>query len=191
MFEYNADFLVLTGSLPRGVPNDFYARATQAAKAKGVRVILDTSGRALFECLKTGVYVVKPSLRELEHLVGQKASTHEDQETICRKIVGDGQAEIVALTLGADGALMVSKNETVRLAPPDVDVKSAVGAGDSFVAGLTMGLASGMSESDAFRLAVATGSASVMNAGAKLAQRPDIDRLFKEIADKPLKFETN
>ncbi len=191
LFEYEADYVVLTGSLPLGVPNDFYARATRIAKDKGVRVILDTSGRALFESLKAGVYLVKPSLRELEHLVGEKARTEDDQVAICQQIVDDGRAELVALTLGADGALLVGREETIRLPSPDVDVRSAVGAGDSFVAGMTLGLAVGMPPGDAFRLAVATGAASVMNAGSDLAQREDVERLFREIAGIPLTLKTH
>ena len=101
--KLDGDYVVCTGSLARGVPNDFYARIAAVAKERGGKVILDTSGRALFETLNEGVYVVKPNQRELEHLVGRKASSPKEQEEIAQQIIVEGKAEIVALTLGAEG----------------------------------------------------------------------------------------
>jgi 6-phosphofructokinase 2 len=184
--DYQTDYVVLTGSLPLGVPSDFYARAAHHAKQRNVRVILDTSGRPLFEALKEGAYLVKPNLHELEHLVGRKVSTPEDQEAICRQMVDQGKAEIVVLTLGDEGALLVSREENIRLTPPRVEVKSAVGAGDSFIAGITFGLAQGFSLRDAFTLGLATGTASVLTAGTELCRRDDVERLYREICGNDL-----
>ncbi len=186
LFDYDADYLVLTGSLPLGVPSDFYAQAARLAKQRGVRVVLDTSGMPLFEAIKEGAFLVKPNLRELEHLAARKAVTAEDQEALCRQMIDEGKAEIVALTLGEDGALLVSSEESIRLATPKVEVKSAVGAGDSFVAGMTLGLAQGLSPRDAFALGVATGTATVMTAGTELCRREDVERLYERIAGRPL-----
>lgn len=179
--KLNGNYVVCTGSLPRGVPNDFYARVAAVAKERGGKVVLDTSGRALFEALKEGVYVVKPNQRELEHLVGRKAATLAEQEDVARQIVAEGKAEIVALTLGADGALLVWKDGVKRLPSPHVEVMSAVGAGDSFVGGLTFGLAVERSIEDAFALAVAAGAAAVMTPGTELCRREDVDRLYAEL----------
>ncbi len=179
--KLNGNYVVCTGSLPRGVPNDFYARVAAVAKERGGKVVLDTSGRALFEALKEGVYVVKPNQRELEHLVGRKAATPAEQEDVARQIVAEGKAEIVALTLGADGALLVWKDGVKRLPSPHVEVVSAVGAGDSFVGGLTFGLAVERSIEDAFALAVAAGAAAVMTPGTELCRREDVDRLYAEL----------
>lgn len=177
----DGDYVVCTGSLARGVPSDFYARIAAMAKERGGKVILDTSGRALFESLNEGVYVVKPNQRELEHLVGRKATTEKQQEEIAQQIIDEGKAEIVALTLGAEGALLVWKDGVKRLRSPDVEVKSAVGAGDSFLAGLTFGLAEGFSIEDAFALAVAAGAAAVMTHGTELCRKEDVDRLYAEL----------
>jgi 6-phosphofructokinase 2 len=186
MFDYDADYVVLTGSLPLGVPNDFYARAARIAKDRGVRVVLDTSGMPLFEALKEGAYLIKPNLRELEHLAARKAVTPEDQEAICRQIIDEGRADIVALTLGEDGALLVSAEKSIRLETPTVQVKSAVGAGDSFVAGMTLGLAQGFSLQDAFTLGLATGTATVMTAGTELCRREDVERLYEQVGGRSL-----
>lgn len=186
LFDLGADYIVVTGSLPAGVPDDFYARICRKAREQGARVVLDTSGPALPATLEAGVFLVKPNLREIEALMGADARTPEAQEALARRIVDDGKAEVVALTLGADGALLAWQGGVKRLASPEVEVKSAVGAGDSFVAGLTYGLAHGLAMDDAFALAVATGAATVLTAGTELCHRADIERLFALTAGKPL-----
>ena len=180
-FEYKPEYVVATGSLPEGVPADFYGQIAQRAKERGAKVILDTSGHPLFEALKVGVHLVKPNQHELEVLAGRKAETAEDQEALCRELVDRGQAEIVALTLGGDGALLVSKDETLRMPTPKVQVKSTVGAGDSFVGGLTLGLAEDMGLEGAFALGIACGTASVMNAGTDLSRLEDVQRIYKDL----------
>jgi 6-phosphofructokinase 2 len=186
VFQLDADYLVLTGSLPKGVPHDFYARIAHLAKERGVRVVLDTSGMALFDALKEGVYLVKPNLRELEHLTRRKATRPEDQEVLTRQLVDEGKAEVVALTLGDEGALLMHREGVKRLHTPRVNVKSTVGAGDSFVAGMTYGLALGWTTEDAFTLGVATGTATVLTAGTQLCHREDVERFYEAIGGKPL-----
>ena len=181
IFENPAQIVVANGSLPRGVPNDFYGRVAKRAKEAGMQVIVDASGMALVEAMKEGVYLVKPNLRELELLIGRKAPTPEKQEEICRQIIEEGQAEIVALTMGHDGALLVTEHETVYLTTPKVEVKSAAGAGDAFVGGMTFGLAYNLPLRDAFGLGVACGTATVLTAGSELCRREDVERLFLEI----------
>jgi 6-phosphofructokinase 2 len=179
--ETEAEFVVCTGSLPRGVPNDFYARVAEIAKTRGAKVMLDTSGRALFTALEQGVHVLKPNQRELENLLGRKAYSAEQQEELAMQIVTEGKAEIVALTLGEDGALLVWKDGKLRLPSPKVEVRSAVGAGDTFVGALTFGLAEGRTPDDAFTLAVAAGAATVMRPGTELCHKEDVDRLYAQL----------
>ena len=179
--ELKCEYLVCAGSVPEGVPEDFYARIAATAKERGCKVILDTSGRPLIEALKVGVYLVKPNLRELEHLVGRKAPTREKQLEIARQIVEEGRAEIVVLTLGKEGALAVWKDGEKCLPSPDVEVKSAVGAGSSFIAGLVFGMAAGRPFEDAFALAVACGAAALITPGTEMCQKEDVDRLYAEL----------
>ena len=186
VFDIETDYIVATGSLPSGVPDDFYASLASTAKDRGARLVLDTSGPALELALDEGVFLAKPNLRELERLTGEEAKTEEEQELLVKRLIDEGKAEIVALTLGPDGALLGRKEGVFRLPSPDVEVKSAVGAGDSFLAGMTFGLASGMSVEDSFALGVATGTATVLTAGSELCRRSDIARLFSEISNRPL-----
>jgi 6-phosphofructokinase 2 len=179
--QIDCEYLVCSGSVPHGVPDDFYARIAATAKERGSKVILDTSGRPLIEALKVGVYLVKPNLRELEHLVGRKAPTREKQLEISRQIVEEGRAEFVALTLGEEGALLVWKDGEICLPSPHVERKSAVGAGSSFVAGLVFGMADDRSLDDAFTLAVACGTAALITPGTEMCMRADVDRLYAEL----------
>lgn len=186
LFDIATDYIVATGSLPAGVPDDFYARVARKARQLGRRVVLDTSGPALAAALEEGVFLVKPNRGELRWLMGSGMLGPEDEEAMPQQLVRDGKAEVVALTLGADGAILATRDGVRRLRGPDVAVKSAVGAGDSFVAGLTYGLGRGLAMAEAFALGVATGTATVQTPGTELCRRPDIERHFATLAGKPL-----
>ena len=186
LFHLGADYIIATGSLPVGVPVDFYARVAKRAKEQGARVVLDTSGPALAAALEEGVHLVKPNLGELRALTGQEPATPKEQEELAHQLIDRGNADVVALTLGADGALLATQRGTHRLASPEVEVKSAVGAGDSFVAGLVYGLARNLTMAEAFALGVATGAATVRTAGTELCHRRDIEELYQATAGKLL-----
>jgi 6-phosphofructokinase 2 len=174
--------LVASGSLPPGVPDDFYARLARAAKAAGVDCIVDASGPALRHALEEGVALIKPSLRELGELAGHDLDSPELQVQAARQLVASGGARTVALTLGADGAILVTADEVLRLASPHVEVRSTVGAGDSFLAALVLRLAQGRSATEAFRAAVAAGSATAMTPASDLCTRQEVERLEAELA---------
>ena len=177
----NADYVVASGSLPKGVPDDFYARIARNARDRGIRFVLDTSGEALRQALEVGVHLIKPNLGELERLLGRAVPDPAEQEVAARQLVDDGRAEIVTVSLGADGALLATKDGCFRLRAPRITPKSAVGAGDSFVAGMTLGIARGGAPKDAFALAVATGTATVLTMGTELCRRTDVLRIYRQI----------
>ncbi|WP_137390382.1 1-phosphofructokinase family hexose kinase [Rhodoligotrophos defluvii] len=179
--DLDCDYLVASGSLPRGIPEDFYAIIADRADRNGFKLVLDTSGAALRRALERGVHLVKPNLGEFESMRGRKLPNPALQEEAARELVRSGAAEIVALTLGRDGALLVSDQSVLRLAAPDVTVKSAVGAGDSFVAAMTLGLARERPVADAFAYGMAAGAAAVLSAGTGLCRREDVERLYGEI----------
>ena len=189
IFEYDASYIVATGSLPVGVPPDFYARVAEKAKSRATRVVLDTSGEALGAALDVGVFLVKPNLLELETFTGRAAAKPEEQDALARQFVLDGRAELVAVSLGGDGALLATRDGCLRLAAPQVKVKSTVGAGDSFVAGMTLGLYQGRPVEDAFSLGLATGTATVLTAGSELCHQADVERLFQQITGRPLRLD--
>lgn len=180
--DIECDYLVASGSLPRGVPDDFYARVAEIASRKGAKLVLDTSGAGLRAALdRGGIHLVKPSLGEFEGLVGRRLADPAAQEDAARRLVASGAAELVTVTMGRDGALLVTAADARRLKGPNVPVRSAVGAGDSFVAAMTLGLAQGRTHEDAFAYAVAAGTAAVMTAGTGLCRREDVERLYAEM----------
>jgi 6-phosphofructokinase 2 len=175
------DYLVASGSLPKGVPEDFYAQVARMVADKGARFVLDTSGAALKRALESGVYLVKPNLREFESAVGRPLREPAEQEEAASQLIARGRAEIVTVSLGADGALLATGERCYRLRAPRIRPKSAVGAGDSFVGAMTLGLAHGRTPEDAFALAVAAGTAAVLTTGTELCRREDVERIYHQI----------
>jgi 6-phosphofructokinase 2 len=174
-------FMAASGSVPPGVPADFFARAVRHAKALGAKTVIDTSGIALKEALKEGVTLIKPNLVELSDFVGASLDRDEERIAACRKLIADGRVEIVALTLGEDGALLVTAEQAWRALPPEIEPVSTVGAGDSFLGGLVAALAQGKPLEEAFRVAVAAASAAVLTPGTGLCQPADVKRLLPQV----------
>ncbi len=180
------DLIVLSGSLPPGAPDDFYARVAEIARAWKVRVALDCAGPALKAALEHGVYLVKPNLGELAALAGAPLPDEASRVAACRSLIAAGQAEAIALTLGADGALLVTKSGAWRAAAPDIEAVSAVGAGDSFLGGMAWALAEDRPLEEAFKYAMAAGTAAVLSPGTELSHADDVWRLAEQIVVEPL-----
>lgn len=174
------DYLVASGSLPRGLPADFYSEVSKAAAASGARFVLDTSGPPLRAALETGgIFFVKPSRDEFESFAGRKLSIEEVAKEAAR-LVEAGKAENVAVTLGREGAILANRDGVATSPAIAVEAQSAVGAGDSFVAGMVYGFATGRSPEQALRLGLAAGAAAVLSSGSELAKAEDLERLFGE-----------
>jgi 6-phosphofructokinase 2 len=174
-------FVVASGSLPPGAPEDFYARVARMAREAGARMVLDTSGAALEAGAREGVFLLKPSLRELGHLVGGELEDEAGQERAARELVTSGRCEAVIVSLGAAGVLFASADGCERLRAPSVAVRSRVGAGDSMVAGVVFAIAQGQKLRDAVRLGIATGTAAVMNFGTELCHAVDVEKLLRRM----------
>lgn len=177
--------VVASGSLPPGVPADFYAQLCRQAKAHGSRVVMDASGPALAAALAEGVYLFKPSLRELRELTGRPLETTTQQREAAQNIIARGQADIVALSLGAEGALLVTADKALRASALQVQVASTIGAGDSFVGGLVWALNRGRGLEDAFRQGMAASAAALLTPGTALCQPADVQRLAAEVVISP------
>jgi 6-phosphofructokinase 2 len=174
-------FVVASGSVPPSVPEDFFAQVARQAKKLGAKVVIDTSGPALGAALDEGVTLVKPNLGELSEFIGAKLDTDTDRVAACRKLVDSGRTAMVALTLGEDGAMLVTKDLALKAQPLPIEMVSAVGAGDSFLGGLVAALAAGETLEQAFRVAVAAGSAAVMSPGTELCHESDVKRLLPQV----------
>ena len=184
--DLDADYLIASGSLPHSVPTDFYARVARLASRRGCRLVLDTSGEPLRAAIAEGVYLVKPNHRELTMLAGSELRTRQEQHAAAMDIVAGRGAEVVAVSLGPDGAFVADATGCYDLGAPKVEFSSAVGAGDSFVAAMTLGLARGHRLNDALTLAVAAGTAAVMTMGTELCRSEDVERFDNELKANPL-----
>jgi len=176
-----SDFLVASGSLPPGAPEDCYAQVARIGKQAGSRIILDTSGSALRLALEQGVCLCKPNLNELRNLVGSDLLEEREQEDAARSIVEQGKSEVVVVSLGGAGALLATRAGVTRMRAPTVKIQSKVGAGDSMVAGITLGLSRDMPLIEAVRFGLAAGSAAVMTPGTELCRRDDTERLYRQM----------
>jgi 6-phosphofructokinase 2 len=179
----DCDFLVASGSLPLGTPDDFYARMVDRLP-KGVRFVLDTSGPELKSAVaRGGLFLVKPSKGELEQLVGHRLSGPAEIAECARVIVAQSSVERLVVTCGRDGAVMVDGDGAWFLPALQVETRSTVGAGDSFLAGMMVGFATGKDAFESFRLGSACGAASALSPGTGLARPDDVERLMKAIGD--------
>lgn len=172
-------YVVASGSLAPGMPSDFYRRVAEAVREAGARLVLDTSGEALREAADAGAYLIKPNVGELEDLAGHPLKSEEEQVKVARDFIEQGCCNVILLSLGAGGALLITAKESSHIRSPTVPIRSKVGAGDSMVGGLVLGLARGMALEEAVRFGVAAGAAAVMTEGTELCRREDAERLYE------------
>ncbi|MGF1511896.1 MAG: 1-phosphofructokinase family hexose kinase [Myxococcota bacterium] len=173
-------FVVLSGSLPRGVPQDFYGKLAASVSAPA-RVVVDTSGPALTGTLGSPVFAFKPNLRELGQWVGRELEDDAAIVDAARSVLDRSPTELLLVSLGAGGAVVVGRQSHLQVRAPTVPIRSKVGAGDSMVAGFVHGLCQGFSPEDAARFGVAAGAAAVMTDGSQLCHPDDTQRLFQQI----------
>jgi len=174
------EYIVGSGSVPPGVPDDFYAHAVEKAKEIGAKFILDTHGKPLKAAGK-GICLIKANMNEIQELLGEKIKDESHLEQSMEKLMQEDFSEIIVVSLGAAGALMVSQEGTCKINAPMVPIRSRVGAGDSMVAGIVLGLAQGRALREALMYGVAAGSAAVKTPGSELCRGEDARNLFEQI----------
>jgi 6-phosphofructokinase 2 len=177
----NTDYLVISGSLNEGLSSDFYQKIAETAKKSSIKVIVDTSGEALQKVLETGVYLIKPNIGELAKLIGVEQLAIDEVAPAALKLIEKGSAEIVVVSLGPQGAVLVTATQTEFVPAPNVVKKSTVGAGDSMVGAMTWALSQNKSLKEVVQWGVACGSAATMNEGTQLFKLEDARRLFEEL----------
>jgi len=180
----SSKYLVLSGSLNEGLPADFYQRIVQLTKESNTKIIVDTSGPALEKALESGVYLVKPNVGELAKLIGVEKLEMDEVANAAKKLIAKGGAEIVVVSLGPQGAVLVTKDQTEFVPAPNVVRKSTVGAGDSMVGAMVWALSQNKSLKEVVQWGVACGSAATMNEGTQLFKIEDAQRLFQWLQQK-------
>jgi 6-phosphofructokinase 2 len=180
--SFSPAYVVASGSLPPGLPNYFYGLIVKNAAAVGAKCIIDTSGPALQALKGKGAYLIKPNSSELCKMLNVETLDKNEIADAAQQAIADGFAEITVVSMGADGAWLVTADEKYFVAAPPVEKKSTVGAGDSMVAGITYSLQKKMSLKEAIRFGVACGSAATMNHGTQLFNKSDAENLYNLIS---------
>lgn len=174
-------YLVASGSLPPGLPVNYYEKIAALAHSINARCIIDTSGEALRAAAEEGMYLLKPNLAELSALVGVEKLEMDQVDDAALEIIGKGMCEVVVVSLGPQGALLVGRDGFEHIPAPTVPKKSTVGAGDSMVSGMVWALGDGKSLKEMVQVGVACGSAATMNQGTELFHAEDVFRLLRWI----------
>ncbi len=177
----DVEFIVASGSLPAGVPKDIFARIADISKRKRAKFIVDTSGEALKDAANEGVFLLKPNLSELSSLANREELNGNEVEDVAKSLIRKGKCEVIVVSLGATGAMLVTKDQTHHIIPPPVKKISTVGAGDSMLAGIVLSLSENRSLLEAAQYGVACGTAASMTYGTQLCRLSDAEKLYAEI----------
>ncbi|RQM61321.1 1-phosphofructokinase [Aeromonas enteropelogenes] len=174
------DWFVLAGSLPKGVAPAYCAHLIALLKAQGKQVIFDCSGAALTEGLKAAPTLVKPNLEELSQWAGRPIRTLEEQAECARALQAAGIPHVV-ISNGADGLIWFGPDATWQAIPPQMQVVSTVGAGDSLVAGLAHGLSLGWAPEQTLRLATAVSALAVSQVAVGFSDIKVLNPLLEQV----------
>ena len=175
------DYLVASGKLPAGIPDNYYTIIAEIAKNKEARFILDTKGAALLHAIKSELFLIKPNLSELSYLNGVQEITYAQLNTIVEQFLKNHPCKNIVVSLGARGALLGTKDFLQYIQAPVVQEKNRIGAGDSMVAGMILAHQKGMTTTEMVQYGVACGSAATINSGAQLCNRKDVDSIYNWI----------
>ncbi len=178
-------YVVASGSLPPGVDDEFYGRLGSKLRDHGTRLVLDSHGAPLRAALEAGVYLVKPNLREFGELTGETPQDETAAREQSREVVNRYRLEVLVLTLDAEGALLTTANEQLRVYPPETRTVSPVGAGDSFLAACVFELARDATLAEALKSGVAAAAAAVRTPGTELFEVDEYRRIREQTGERP------
>lgn len=176
----SCDIVTASGSLPKGVPVDFYNMLIEIANTKGKKFILDTSGDYFKQGIQAKPYMVKPNKEELEKAVGSHFGTFHDYESVLMKLKEQG-IQLPVVTLGKDGCIAALEDGIYRFFAPSVKVLNTVGSGDSFVAGCAVSLCRGKESFEAIKMGMACGIANTQFFETGMVSIELVDKFFNMI----------
>jgi 6-phosphofructokinase 2 len=181
ILSFSPEYVVSSGSLPPGLPDYFYGLIVKTANAVNAKCIVDTSGPALQALKGKNAFLIKPNIGELEKMLNVEKLGNNEVPDAAQQAVRDGFAELVVVSMGPDGAWLVSGEKKYFAAAPTVQKRSTVGAGDSMVAGITYMLQQKNPLQQVINFGVACGTAATMNDGTQLFNIMDVHALYEQI----------
>lgn len=181
----DAKYCVISGSIAENMPKDVVASIIELCQQHDIKVIYDGSGNALEEAVHNGgLYLIKPNANELAVLTHSEFIEPDELENKARQIISEGKSQVVLVSLGPQGALLVTKDICEQIVPPRVQKNSTVGAGDSMVGATVLALANNLTIREAARRGIAAGTAATMNHGSELCKAEDVQRIYTWISEK-------
>lgn len=178
----SAEFVVASGSLPPGVPADYYQRVADICRDLGLLLVLDTSGGGLRH-ITSGVFLLKASVRELRECMGRELADESEQLAAAHELIDCGRAQAVVVSLGSHGALLATPHTSQRFGAVSMESGSGVGAGDAMVAAITVGLTRGWPLTKSVRYGIAAGAAMLMTPGTAACDCTDVDTFFDMVPE--------
>ena len=175
-----ATVVAASGSMPKGLPKDFYGKLIEMAKEAKRPFLLDTSGDALIEGIKAKPYFVKPNNDEIKALINTEIKREEDIVNVLQKFMEEG-IKLPVVSLGAAGSMAGYNQHIYKITVPKIQCKNPVGSGDSFVAGIAVGIERGMSIEDILALGASCGTANAMEDESGFVQKSVVEELFPQI----------
>jgi 6-phosphofructokinase 2 len=175
--------LLVSGSIPPGVPPEALGRIAALGRERGARVLVDVAGEPMREALRAGVFMARFNRPELDEFAGRPLPDVDERHDVIAALVDDGRAEVAIATVGGDGALVAAPGLRLRIRPPVVVERSPVGAGDSLMGAITLALARGWDLERACRLGVAAAAGAHMTPGTALCRREDVERLYDQTTE--------
>lgn len=180
-----ADVIAISGSVPKGLDGTAYQKIVSKARQAGKKVILDTSGELLRMGIEAKPTMVKPNIDEIRMLTGSHCDSRQEMLAAAEKILQSG-VEIVVISLGGDGSLLVCKDGVYQAVVPKIDAVNTVGCGDSMIAGFALGFERGLSIEETLKLASAISAAAALREETGFFVKEDMERIFPEIVVKKL-----
>lgn len=174
------EYVVMSGSLPRGVNVEFYGQVILAARARGAVTIVDADGDALRAAITHAPCLIKPNIHELARLAGRTLEGEAEILAAARELLARGIGEVL-VSRGRQGLLLCSPMQVLKAVGPEIEAQSTVGAGDSVVAGFVLARSRGLEAGECLRWAAAAGAGTAMTPGTELCHRQDVERLLPQI----------
>jgi 6-phosphofructokinase 2 len=172
-------YVVMGGTMPKGMSENFFAQLITTLKEKGVKVVLDADEEILARGVAAGPFLIKPNIHEFGRLIGKNIADIEEIFDEAKPYLGI--VDYIIVSAGARGVAGVSKEGNYHVLPPKLKVRSSIGAGDSLVAGIVFVLSKGGSFEESLAVGVACGTASTLKPGNKLCTKEDIDIIKKDV----------
>jgi 6-phosphofructokinase 2 len=175
------EYLVASGSLPDGMPDNIFAMLADICKAKNTRLVIDAAGPSLEAALEEGIFMAKPNLGELAAITGKHTLNDKEVYSIARDFIQKKACEIMVVSMGSGGALIAGGSQLFRGIAPVVRSVSTVGAGDSMVAGIVHALRQEHNLQKALAFGIACGTAATLRPGTDLCRKQDVEEILPDV----------